>query len=63
MADLGAEELGVGRHGVVVDLARALIQAVGERLVEGAHLNGTKKKKNMNVGQQGAPRELSLIHI
>lgn len=35
---LRSEELGVGCHGVVVDLARALVEAVGERLVERAHL-------------------------
>lgn len=35
---LGAEELCVGGHRVVVDLPRALVQAVRERLEKGAHL-------------------------
>lgn len=45
MIHLGSEELGVGCHGVVVNLPRALVQAVRERLVERAHLTRKKKKK------------------
>lgn len=59
--DLRAEKLGIGRHGVVVDLPSALVQSIGERLEEGAHLaEPVHKQKASEASTSGTPPPRAL---